>query len=158
MIRVPIWVVVFLAVAAPTLIWAGDFLVPHVFVPGTAIKAAEVNANFEALRSEVSAFDRIVVNGGGVVKKTYDDGNGGTVNLYATRLSHPLLDNNPSAMIFVTKDITNHTQPSQGRCSTNDDFECNVYYEAGRWWIYSTCPDLKYHVLIFRGPRASPQP
>lgn len=156
MIRIPVWVVVLFIVVVPTIIWAGDVMLPHVFMPETTIKAAEVNANFEALRKDIAASDRMVVSGGGVVKETSTDYEGNPIYLYATPLSHPLLDDNRDAIVFVTKDITNRNTPS--RCYTNDDLECNVYYEEGRWWIYSTCSQLKYHVLIYSGPRANPAP
>ncbi|WP_224245607.1 DUF7452 domain-containing protein [Hyalangium gracile] len=157
MIRIPVWAVAVLMVVVPTIIWAGDVMLPHVFMPETTIKSAEVNANFDALRAEASASDRIVVSGGGVVIWTGDNGNGGTYSQYVTPLSHPLLNNNPNALLFVTKDITGDPDGDYyDTCRTSDDQETNVYYEQGKWWIYSTCPQLKYHVLIFRGTRASP--
>lgn len=46
---------VILGILVPLTIWAADVLLPHTFQSGGAIRASEVNANFEALRVAVNA-------------------------------------------------------------------------------------------------------
>lgn len=157
MIRIPILAAAILIVAIPTIIWAGDLVIPHVFVPDTTIRAAEVNANFEALRSGVAAVDGMVVNGGGVVIDSWTDSAGSWAR-YVTPLSHPLLDNNPDAIVVAGRRFKTWTQSSQPWCEVDEFNDLSTYYEGGRWWLSDTCPHLKYSVLILSGPRAISQP
>lgn len=58
------------AVLLPLSVWAADLVLPRIFAPRDPIRAADINANFAALRDEVNALKR--ASGGGV-----DGGSGG---------------------------------------------------------------------------------
>jgi hypothetical protein len=53
--------------------YAGQVIVPNTFVAGSAAKAAEINANFNSLQSEINDNDaRISVNASGVTQNAAD--------------------------------------------------------------------------------------
>ena len=150
MLRVPAWIVVAFVVAVPSVMWAAEVVLPHVFVSGTTIRAAEVNANFDALRTEVSRGVRFSFVGGGASAAM----NGGTVTYYTT-LTHPLLDGNPDAFVFVTPaDSGESFSCMTARAEAGDPqafYTQFVDYAGGRWRVWATCPGVRYRVLAFSG-------
>jgi hypothetical protein len=66
---------------------------------------------------------------------------------YLTRLSSPLLDNNPNARLLVTADWS--------RGSVYDTHPFSVWYDGARWWIYHDdfapmTNGLAFHVEVLR--------
>jgi hypothetical protein len=123
-------------VAVPLAAWA-RVTIPHRFTAGTPIRAAEVNANIDALNDGKQ--DRI----GALVVRT---------PMTATPrflIDHPLANGNPNAVITA-----NHVSRVSG-----DAFPHTVgfFYSAGdsRWMIYNEGPgnfpsNTLFHVLIVR--------
>ena len=139
MIRIPIWLVVVFVVTVPSVMWAADVILPHVFTPGTTIRAAEVNANFEAVQS---------------VRFTFTGGSQRRGDFYETTLSHPLLDGNSGAIIHVgIADFGRFATCATANGGSSPYFFLMPEYSGGRWTVVGTCPGAKYSVIAFREAR-----
>ncbi|MBL8681304.1 MAG: hypothetical protein JNK05_19150 [Myxococcales bacterium] len=123
-------------IAVPIAAWARVTL-PHRFTAGTPIRAAEVNANFDALNDGKQ--DRI----GALVVRT---------PMTATPrflIDHPLANGNPNAVLSAQ-----HVSRASGDTFSNT---VGFFYSAGdsRWMIFNEGPgnfpaDTIFHVLIVR--------
>ncbi len=112
-----------IALSAPVL--AAPYTTPNTFAPGSAIKAAEMNANFQAAQTELRRLDTKVV-------AFVHTSTAGNITNNWTCIDNSASNNTPTALVFVTP---NYSPPSPTP-SGYAPYPIGVWYTTNKWCIF----------------------
>ena len=113
---------------------AAPFTVPNTFTAGSAIKAADMNANFSAVQTELqrlsfSAFIHTAVGGS-----------------YISCIDNPLTNGDPNAIVNFSHRWTSTYYPEP----------FGIYYNGSKWCIFSETTsqvitaNTKFNVVVYK--------